>query len=49
MYFNLILKKKNLEHDNVAKLLIENNADVNLREKYLRTPLHSAIEKGIFN
>lgn len=32
---------------NVAKLLIENGADVNAKEKYGETPLHTSIFSGI--
>lgn len=45
-YITLLLFSS--ERDKMAKFLIENKADVNARNKFGETPLHSAIIYGKF-
>lgn len=35
-----------LGHENIAKLLMENNADLNAKDDYGETPLHKCAEYG---
>lgn len=43
---NHILYSLNLGHVEAAKILIENNAEIDARDNYFNTPLHIACSHG---
>lgn len=45
--FNYILCHLNLGHVEAAKMLIENGAEIDARDKYFNNPLHIACSHGI--